>query len=434
MQRSLARWKMALERAECLCAEMLKMRLPSCCVTQATELSPAKYQTMPSPKACCSSTSSECIREQTPTAVNKSNLTSGLEACCTNAGSENLRKQAPKAPTTSSLASNPKACCSTADFGSSSKICCSTTGFEDTQKRAPEGPATSSFASSSKACCSTTGFDSSAQACSTSSKTAKTCCFSPPGPHTRCASPLEATKYQCDTSVPAPKTSCPSIANTSSLQSHIARHSSPIHDNQPSDNLQTLVLADTDVERNRVLEHVVMHISGMTCTGCERKLERVLSSITGVYNVKTSLVLGRAEFDVDAGKSVNEVVLLVERQTEFRSTIHQGGHQLEVVFERALALLLQNPAGPEYPLGVEGIRIVDNRGQELKSGSTKKRLREALDFELFASKLDKCNIRISYDPSIVGARDLLEKSFGTPLLLVPVNSAHATAADTDYLY
>ena len=177
-----------------------------------------------------------------------------------------------------------------------------------------------------------------------------------------------------------------------------------------------------------------MHISGMTCTGCERKLQRVLSSITGVYNVKTSLVLGRAEFDVDAAISINEVALLVERQTEFKSTIHQGGHQLEVTSEKALELLLQSPAGPEYPLGVEGIQIVDSRGQEWKSGTIRRGLRKALGFELFATKPNKYNACITYDPSIVGARDLLEKSFGTPLSLVPLNSANATAADTEHLH
>lgn len=177
-----------------------------------------------------------------------------------------------------------------------------------------------------------------------------------------------------------------------------------------------------------------MHISGMTCTGCERKLQRVLSGVIGVYNVKISLVLGRAEFDVDAGISTNEVTSLVERQTEFRSTVHQGGHQLEVTSERALVLLLHGPSGPEYPLGVEEIKIVDSRGQEWKSGVTRKGLRKALDFDLFASKPEKYNARITYDPFIVGARDLLERSFGTPLSLVPLNSAHATAADTEHLH
>ena len=307
-------------------------------------------------------------------------------------------------------------------------------GSEGIRKQAPEAPAASSLASSSKACCSTTGFESSAKACSSLSPTAETCCSSSPGPQTHCPSPPKATKYQCDNSAPAPKTRCPSRTSTSSVQGHIAQRSSPLKDNQPSGNLQSLVLANVDIERNLVLERVTMHISGMTCTGCERKLQRVLSSITGVYNVKTSLVLGRAEFDVDAGISINEVALLVERQTEFRSTIHQGGHQLEVTWERPLALLLQSPAGPEYPLGVEGIQIVDSRGQEWKSGTTKRGLRKALDFELFVSKPNKYNARITYDPSIVGARDLLEKSFGTPLSLVPVNSAYATAADTDHLH
>lgn len=222
--------------------------------------------------------------------------------------------------------------------------------------------------------------------------------------------------------------------NTNSVQDHITHCSSLIQDNQLFGNVQNLVPANTDIEKGPGLEHVVMHVSGMTCTGCERKLQRVLSSVVGIYNVKISLVLGRTEFDVDARISTNEVALLVERQTEFRATIHQGGHQLEVTSERVLELLLQGPSSPEYPSGVEEIKMVDSRGREWKSGTTKEGLRQIFHLELFASKPNNYNARITYDPLIVGARDLLERSFGTLLSLIPLNSAHATAADTNHLH
>ena len=64
------------------------------------------------------------------------------------------------------------------------------------------------------------------------------------------------------------------------------------------------------------MEHAVTQISGMTGSECERKLQRVLYSITEVYNVQTSLVLGRTEFDIDVGLLITEIAWFLERQTE----------------------------------------------------------------------------------------------------------------------
>ena len=85
----------------------------------------------------------------------------------------------------------------------------------------------------------------------------------------------------------------------------------------------------TDLEKGLVEEHVITQISGMTCTGCERKLQRVLSSIDGVHNLKTTLITGRAEFDIAASTSFEKVVSYLERHTEFKCSLIQNGHQLE---------------------------------------------------------------------------------------------------------
>ena len=166
----------------------------------------------------------------------------------------------------------------------------------------------------------------------------------------------------------------------------------------------------------------------------------MLASIPGVHNVQTSLVLGRAEFDADAGLSIHEITSLVERQTEFKCTVRQEGHRLEVPIPKsspAPALRLGNTStaseNPSYPAGVEDIKIIDSKGREWRSESANKSLRQRLGVKMLTSKPHKYSARISYNPYIVGARDLLEKSFGAPLSLAPLSSDHATATDANPL-
>ncbi|KAL9075656.1 MAG: hypothetical protein Q9161_001408 [Pseudevernia consocians] len=358
MQRPLAQWKAALERAECLCAEMLKMGLPSCCGTQPAE------QTMTGPKQPSSIASLESTTKLTSKAT---------------------------------IDDQP--------------LCCSDT-------------------SNSRACCS-------------SSTTTKPSCCSTPGPKTSGSNPPDAKTTQCDIQGPTTKTCCPSTPNTKNAQNSFSN--SNLHAGH-----QSLSPAAIDLEKGSPVKHAVIQISGMTCTGCERKLQRVLSSTAGVQNVKTSLVLGRAEVDVDAGLSIVEVASSLERQTEFKCTVFQQGHQLHVliperssaqasrlentvVSEKDLALLHQGFAGPDYPSGVQDVQVIDNKGREWKPGTANYGLRRLFAFRIFATKPPKYSARITYDPRLVGARDLLEKGFGGPLSLAPLNSDHATATDTDHL-
>jgi len=73
---------------------------------------------------------------------------------------------------------------------------------------------------------------------------------------------------------------------------------------------KTWIQAITDVENQGTgKEHVVLSISGMTCTGCETKLNRILVTLPAVKDLKTSLVLSRAEFNIDLRLgSVEEVM------------------------------------------------------------------------------------------------------------------------------
>ncbi|KAF2269614.1 heavy metal translocatin [Lojkania enalia] len=135
-------------------------------------------------------------------------------------------------------------------------------------------------------------------------------------------------------------------------------------------------------------EHIILSISGMTCTGCETKLQRTLSTIPAITNLKTSLVLSRAEFDITRGTtSIENVMKHLERTTEFKC---------ERITNQGSSLVLICPGSPgdivktEWPDGVTDIRVVDRK-----------------------------TIRVDFDAKIVGARDLLEKGWDRSIQLAP---------------
>lgn len=148
-------------------------------------------------------------------------------------------------------------------------------------------------------------------------------------------------------------------------------------------------------------EHVVLSISGMTCTGCETKLNRTLANVVGVTNLKTSLVLSRAEFDIDLARvAVDHVVKHLERTTEFKcELINNKGSSLDVVCQGSPSSLMDD----SWPDGVIGMSLVS-----------------------------KDIVRVSFDPKTVGARDLLEKHWAGIAKLAPTCADPALAAGSKH--
>lgn len=140
----------------------------------------------------------------------------------------------------------------------------------------------------------------------------------------------------------------------------------------------------TDVEKalTRVeKEHVILSISGMTCTGCETKLVRTLGAHPGVKNLKTSLVLSRAEFDITGAASVAEVMKHLERTTEFKcERVTKKGSNLDLIPPGGdAAAFVSQP----WPNGVTELRVTDKK-----------------------------TVNVSFDGKIIGARDLVEHGWG----------------------
>ncbi|USP82466.1 P-type cation-transporting [Curvularia clavata] len=133
-------------------------------------------------------------------------------------------------------------------------------------------------------------------------------------------------------------------------------------------------------------EHVILSISGMTCTGCETKLSRTLATLPSITKLKTSLVLSRAEFDLDTHtQSVAEIIKHLERTTEFKcERITNQGSSLDLICTGDSTDIVKG----DWPNGVIEVRVVDKR-----------------------------TIRVDFDAKVIGARDLVEKGWPTPMSL-----------------
>ncbi|KUJ11796.1 heavy metal translocatin [Mollisia scopiformis] len=136
------------------------------------------------------------------------------------------------------------------------------------------------------------------------------------------------------------------------------------------------------------VEHMVLSITGMTCTGCETKLQRVLGTLPPITNLKTSLVIARAEFNLDTAiMSPDAVMKHLERTTEFKcERILTQGSNLEVIPRGNVKDFL----GQLLPLGVNDMQLVG-----------------------------KGIVRINFDPKVIGARSLIENNLEYPCSLAP---------------
>ena len=147
-------------------------------------------------------------------------------------------------------------------------------------------------------------------------------------------------------------------------------------------------------------KHITISVQGMTCTGCEKKLFRALDSLSVTSNVKTSLILSQAEFDIKTTGTVDDTaaVKTVERMTGFTctKTIISGAHLDVVVSCDAQSLTIKAP-----PRGITDLSV-----------------------------LGRHTVRVGYRPEIVGARDLLADPFFPSARLASIRYLTAASSRT----
>ncbi|CCM02613.1 uncharacterized protein FIBRA_04716 [Fibroporia radiculosa] len=143
-------------------------------------------------------------------------------------------------------------------------------------------------------------------------------------------------------------------------------------------------------------EHAVVAIRGMTCTGCENKVIRVLRGIPAVHNVKTSLVLCRAEFDLENGIiSLQDLLQIVEKRTGFSVEAISAGPTRELRFAM------------EHTLIDAFVAMIMPEGVE------------------FTGRVDKGSAVVAYNPRVTGARKIMDhyKAFSPSLAPEPSDPA-----------
>ncbi|CAI4281412.1 BGP_1a_G0004680.mRNA.1.CDS.1 [Saccharomyces cerevisiae] len=141
-------------------------------------------------------------------------------------------------------------------------------------------------------------------------------------------------------------------------------------------------------------EHIVLSVSGMTCTGCETKLKKSFGALKCVHGLKTSLILSQAEFNLDLAQgSVKDVIKHLSKTTEFKyEQISNHGSTIDVVAPYAAKDFINE----EWPQGVTELKIVERNV-----------------------------VRIYFDPKVTGARDLVNEGWSVPVSIAPF-SCHPT--------
>lgn len=157
----------------------------------------------------------------------------------------------------------------------------------------------------------------------------------------------------------------------------------------------------SDVEKDGAfLEHVVLGFQGPDCAGCVNKISKCLGSIPNLRNLKINSILFQAEFDLDKNTAtVGEISNFVRRSTGYKcERITKKWQELEAIFpERHREVVAKT-----CPVGVKGVVFKRNN-----------------------------TIFIQYDANILGARDILEKSFGCRLDLAPLRPTGEVAGHTN---
>ncbi|KAJ4016217.1 hypothetical protein NW752_003340 [Fusarium irregulare] len=132
---------------------------------------------------------------------------------------------------------------------------------------------------------------------------------------------------------------------------------------------------EADIEHGANIETIGFLVSGMDCTSCADKLMRIFANTAGVSNAQVNFVMGKGEFNVDNSITNAETVLnFVSGASGFvLKKIIGGNYFLDVL--ASAKQFVENP-----PRGVTDVQA-----------------------------LDKKTVRLSYEPTTIGARDLMEE-------------------------
>ena len=177
----------------------------------------------------------------------------------------------------------------------------------------------------------------------------------------------------------------------------------PREEKKPSDTSSCFshAVVETGASVTARVERVTMSVQGMTCTGCEKNLCKSLNSIAGISNIKTSLLLSQTEFDLRESTSTNvdNIAKIIEKRTGFScARVVSAGEELDLI------VTCNTNWGSNWPDKVTNLTV-------------------------FASN----KVRVSYQPRVIGARDLLSDRFFRSAILAPPSPPPLVASGKAHL-
>lgn len=197
---------------------------------------------------------------------------------------------------------------------------------------------------------------------------------------------LKEEKTSCDDGVDC----CESGARIDQDETHSTSGKEKGEHVSPPTTARNRKVATTQMTRTALgIEHIMLYVEGMTCSGCETKLKRAIDRLPGTTAVKTSFVMLQAEFDLDITTiSVEAAIQSLETATGFKcERRRKQGQEIEVTIDGNVKSFMNQT----YPPGVIEMTAVDNR-----------------------------TVCIAYDAQVIGARDLVQHTrFNLPAQLAP---------------
>ncbi|KAF9632760.1 ATPase P-type K/Mg/Cd/Cu/Zn/Na/Ca/Na/H-transporter [Lasiodiplodia theobromae] len=157
-------------------------------------------------------------------------------------------------------------------------------------------------------------------------------------------------------------------------------------------------------------ENIKLSVSGMTCSGCERSMQRALEKIPSAKDIHTDMATSQALFCIDVN-----VISVDEALHHLRHTTPYGIKQVVEAREGSqfLYVLVENPKRLFRGPTPHGVKSVKNQA-ETANGKTE--------------------VRIEYDPRSILPRDLVEKALAdTSAELAPMPPPDSVAAGRKHL-
>ncbi|KAI0526411.1 E1-E2 ATPase-domain-containing protein [Xylaria bambusicola] len=357
LQMAFDRYQSFLDDVRCICRNMIERGYKSCCKPSEGETNPkTKAKVYPS-QGSCKVTEEDCCRPAPPLAAEPA--IAAKAGCCSADGRKGQRQCCGSTQEPAAASSDREQsddCCS---GKKRTNDCCSSKKTTPGNAVINQGP---------RNCCSTEQKPD--DSCANKRGTGDSCCGNKTLSCSINTSPPMACRDECcgGTGTPSPDPCC------------AIEKQDPGADPRMGEKDQVIDIESANGQAVRI------GVSGMTCNGCSENLSRNLAA-NGGRNIRVNYLQGHADFTIENGLSVETLIAKTREATGFQITIMGGDESITVLAPTSAASTALGQ------VDLEGIKKV--------------------------VVLNKRTVRIDYDPTIIGARDLFREIGHLQVALAP---------------